>query len=153
MNNLMFLKKSVVIIFLTLGMLSGCNMLQDRDRMMRFDDGLKEYSAALRWGREKTAIQYLRQRVDGGIHIPENISFKPDISVTEFKVREIAFSNDKMEAVVTSRMSYFAQDSGVVRVVNVQQLWWYDEKAGFWFIDGTLPKAILNTKIEKLNKS
>jgi hypothetical protein len=109
--------------------------------MSAFDDTMKHYGAALRWAHESSAAAFVRHR-DEEAESPVAVVFDPNIRVTDYDIKSIAFSADNTEAIVTAKLSYFATDAGIVRVVTDRQVWWYDPEAERWFLDGDIPEVL-----------
>jgi hypothetical protein len=134
-------KFPVWLAFAALLMLSGCQMLQEREQMTKFDETVRHYAAALRWAQEVSAARHIRSRETGAGN--PAVVFDKNIQVTSYELKSIDFSADKKEALVTASMSYYAVDSAAIKVIRDQQLWWYDDDDGQWYMDGEIPSILL----------
>jgi hypothetical protein len=65
----------------------------------------------------------------------------PDIHVTDFRSNIMSVDSDKREAVVSVHATYYLGDSTVVRSIDEQQRWWFDDGRvtrgpSSWYVDG-----------------
>lgn len=131
----------VAALLLLLAVLAGgCQGLRSGEKEARFDDAMRAYTGALRWGHYNTLTNLVRAR-DGS---PRDLGkgFKKDLRVAYYRVRSSQVSPDLGQAVLEGTLGYFSTDSGKLKELEERQLWWYDPESGGWFVD-TPPPAVL----------
>jgi hypothetical protein len=61
------------------------------------------------------------------------------VRVTYCEILSQGLSDDRKEALVAVSFGFYAADSGIVHRFTDQQVWWFDEAAKCWFLEGDLP--------------
>ncbi len=144
----------IVLVLLAIGVLGACARIKEHTREQSFQEDISEYGRMIRWGFYDAARGYIRKapppKEDGGASrtadVPQTSEevdtarLKP-VRVTSYEIVSQRFSpRDPNRAVVRAHIEYYREDSPTVRELTDEQQWWYDEKAGRWYLDGTLPE-------------
>jgi hypothetical protein len=120
----------------------GCGSMDVRDatRMKSLDVTLNNYDKLIRWSLFSEAARYVRPRsVDApGV----DVRHLQGVHVTQLTPVTQGLSDDRMEARVRNRIDYYWDDSGVIRSLTDDQVWWYDEASHRWYLDGSLPAFV-----------
>ncbi len=130
-----------ITVFLAIGLLTGCQLLQTREATEGFEENLMDYGASLRWGHFNTAISYMRD--PDGTPRQTNGEFNPDLRVVSYRVKSRTIIQLGKEILVDAEIGYFATDSGMVMTIDDRQNWWYDGELKRWFLDGEIPEVLL----------
>ena len=109
--------------------------------MDAFDHQTRAYGKMLRWGQFDQAAE-MRQAKAGSLNPVALDKFK-EIRVTSYQIVRSQVSSDMREAVVHATIDYYHERQNEVRTLSEQQLWWYEEEQGKWFLDGDLPDFLL----------
>ncbi|MCB1744596.1 MAG: hypothetical protein KDK91_29790 [Gammaproteobacteria bacterium] len=127
----------LVVPLLLSSLLTGCSSLDKRNRMSQLDTAVRQYARAIRWERFEVAQSLIRPRTEAP---PENPIDMPEMDVTADESRIVNISPNGNEAVVDYSFEYVLDRQNRTRHTTQQVLWYWDEKADRWFIDGSLPK-------------
>jgi hypothetical protein len=119
---------------------SGCGTLKENQRLMDFDQSVRGYGAALRWGYYDTAASFVRARP--GEPAPPGCTPRSDVRVMAFQARDQVVSPDFSEARVRAVISYVLVDSGSLREASEAQTWWYNADARRWLVAEGLPRVL-----------
>jgi len=141
-----FFEKSVVLIVAVMCLCvlstSGCGRIESRGQADKLDRTVTDYVSSLRWSYYKEAISYHVTR-DG--KFPEvDIDEIEKIDVTKFDVlsQTIIPSSEEggiNEAIIEAEISYYHKDTGTLREMDIEQIWWYNEKFKAWMIESDFP--------------
>lgn len=127
-------------VLLAVALLPGCKGLRDADRNNLLQDALFQYASALRWGHINTANSFLKAP-DGSSRAHDR-PFRSDVRVTGYRMLNRAHTDDT-HVQVEARLEYMSNATGQIERVDETQQWWYDADARRWYLDGTLPEAIV----------
>ncbi|HEX9584026.1 MAG TPA: hypothetical protein VGB36_05950 [Gammaproteobacteria bacterium] len=117
--------------------LGGCTQIEQKSRANRLDQSVRLYVNSIRWGNFDTAAALTRVRQ--GEQPPLNSSVLNNLRVTAYSSRVLSIDDTAGEARVTAHFDYYFLDSGTIRNVSQTGVWYFDEAAGSWFLDGGLP--------------
>lgn len=115
----------------------GCAQIGEKDRANRLDQSVRLYVNSIRWGNFETASGLLKVRT--GEQPALNTSALANLKVTAYSSRVVAIDETAGEAQVATSFDYYFLDSGTVRSVSQNAVWWFDGDNERWFLDGTLP--------------
>lgn len=122
---------------------SGCGSLQklqDAERSSRLTDDLRVYGKLIRWGHFVAAQRYVRPRPTGPSVVPKQpVSILGAISVTHYRLAGMQLNPDGNEANISHELRFFHQDDRREVAMVDLQLWWWDDEASRWFLDGNIP--------------
>jgi len=126
------------IIFFALAFcLTGCETLNQKDQLERFQTSLTQYSAAWRWGRISEAHSFHVSR-DG-----KQPSFDRDklenFSVTGYKILERTVNAKEATADLYVEFSYYNERQGNLKKIREKQFWWYKEDIKRWLTEADIP--------------
>lgn len=136
---------ALIALSLTFG--GGCSRMkdaiQDDKRSMRYDDTIKAYMAAVRWGYYDVAEGFIRHRDENVANLkPASLpdyDFLDRVRVSQYLLRSQRPTGDPDEMEVVVSWSFYHTDYGTVNTIIDQQLWWYQEDENSWYLDGALP--------------
>ncbi len=128
---------SSVLVVVTLAGLAGCAQFTQKDRAHRLDQSVRLYVSSIRWGNFDTAAALTRVRQ--GEQPPLDRSTLDNLRVTAYSSQVLNFDETTGEANVTANFSYYLLNSGTVRNLSQTAIWYFDESARSWFLDGSLP--------------
>ncbi len=127
---------------LVIELLTGCETMRAREAEDRFEQALRVYGAALRWGHYNIATGYLRARDGTPLETPGE--FDPNVRVVAYDVKRMTILKEGEETIVDAEIGYFYTNNGTVRTIKDQQHWWYDVEGRHWFLDGRIPAVFLS---------
>ncbi|MGH8602439.1 MAG: hypothetical protein ACREXR_06580 [Gammaproteobacteria bacterium] len=107
-------------------------------RQENLDTSVNTYLKLIRWGHFDAAAQYIRHREKEG-QVPRARDNLEGVRVTFYEVLSQGLSDDQKEAAVAVNLGFYDVDSGIVHRFYDRQMWWFDEAAKRWFLDGDLP--------------
>ncbi len=116
----------------------GCASMQAAKRQENLDTSLNTYLKLIRWGHFEAATQYIRDR-EKEAPAPRARDYLEGIRVTFYEILSQGLSDDKKEALVAVALGFYHVDSGIVHRFHDRQVWWFDEAAKRWFLEGDLP--------------
>ena len=117
-------------------LLFGCATVSDRVRMEKFERTSKAYEKALRRAFFETALGFMGQET---LAAETDVSGYKNIKVFDYEVKDIRLSQDNRQVHQTAEIKYFALDSYILRTIQDEQSWQYDEKNGNWILQTGLP--------------
>ena len=83
------------------------------------------------------AAKYLRAR--DGTPIEANLAMASRFRVSAYKPLSSIVADSNEEGRVVAMIDYYEIDSGVIRTLRDEQLWWYDTEVKRWFLGSPLP--------------
>ncbi len=131
------MKKGRLLVLGLILALAGCASMEAKKRDEALEMSVKAYGAALRWGQFEAAAKYrlprrpVAERLD-----PARLE---GIRVTAYEIGDQVVSKDQTEVLVSAWISYYHESIGKVRTLQDEQVWWFDERQGRWFLDDDLP--------------
>lgn len=118
--------------------LGGCAQFEQKSRANRLDQAVRLYVNSIRWGNFDTAAALTRVRQ--GEQPPLDSPVLANLRVTAYSSRLLSVDDTAGEARVTTHFDYYFLDSGTLRNVSQTDVWYFDETADSWFLDGSLPE-------------
>ena len=119
----------------------ACAKVAATKRSNQFQKILKDYNASIRWGYYEKASAFINMR--DGVPRKLDLDYLKEIRVTRYDIiRQIAIGDDlkdPREIAIDVDVDYYHDSTLRVKSIKYQQLWWYDEVAGQWFLDADLP--------------
>ena len=132
------MRQLITIIFLMVFSASGCVTNQPSKTVTQLNDQVKLYGKLIRWRGYEQAASMIKKR--SGTPEPLDRDLLKEIRVTKYEVLQIKVNEDQDEAVVVATISYYHERVNAVNTIEDVQVWWHDEEAGAWFLDGDLPR-------------
>ena len=128
---------------------SGCTKLKgsiaDDKRSMQYDETIKAYMSAVRWGYYDIAEGFIRYRDDesnprkAAAAEPPDFDFLDSVRVSQYLLRSQRPTGSPDEMEVTVSWSFYHTDYGKVNTIVDRQIWWYEKDENSWYLEGTLP--------------
>jgi hypothetical protein len=103
--------------------------------LMKRDETLHAYAAAIRWGSFDAANRY-RSAPEYRRPLPDSLR---DVKVSGYHVLSQAADNERMTLEQTVELRYYRQGDLVEKTIGDKQFWHYDDASGQWQIDTPLP--------------
>jgi len=138
-----FLEKSLVLIVIAMCLsvmsISGCGRIEARGQADKLDRTVTDYFSSLRWSYYREAISYHVTRDEKFLEV--DIEEIEKIEVTQINIlsQTIIPSSEEggiNEAIIEFEISYYHKDQGTLREMDIEQIWWYNEKFKAWMIEG-----------------
>ncbi len=127
----------LLVILAVVVVASGCAKVQTRKRLDSLERTLKDYGRSIRWTDHELASSHQRFKDDPGRR-PLERNFD-DARVTSYEIIQEVVHDDDHQAEVTVAISYYLENTGVVRDMKNSQHWYFSEEADRWFLDSELP--------------
>lgn len=127
-----------IVISLLVLSASGCVSNQPSKTVTQLNDQVKLYGKLIRWRGYEQAAGMIKKR--SSAMEPLDRDFLKEIRVTKYEVLQIKVNEDQDEAVVIATISYYHERVNAVNTIEDVQVWWHDEEAGVWYLDGDLPR-------------
>ncbi len=128
---------------------SGCTKIKgsiaDDKRSMRYDETIKAYMSAVRWGYYDIAEGFIRYRDEESNPRKPTVAETPDfdfldsVRVSQYLLRSQRPTGTPDEMEVTVSWSFYHTAYGTVNTIVDRQLWWYEKDENSWYLEGTLP--------------
>ncbi len=118
---------------------AACATVKNKKQLNRLDDSLRLYEQAIRWGEFDVAARYIKFRENAKPAKPRGREILENIRVASYEVISQGMADDRSEARVLAAISFYHVESGIVRHMRDEQVWWYDEQSKSWFLEGDLP--------------
>ena len=116
--------------------------MTDYVRGTKFEDRVRLYSQAIRWSEFERAAGFIRMRE--GHAQRQDLDFFNKIKVTKYqstnKTPKQNFDEQTSDIILVYEIDYFIDDDYKMKHLRYEQLWWYDETVGNWFLDTDLPR-------------
>ncbi len=119
-------------------MVSGCARIEVREKAVRLSNITNAYRKAVRWGEFEVAGQFIRHRDETSFTYDEDFLAGIRVTSMEFTRRDMIDSNAE-EAVVSAEITFYHVDTGSVKTMLDEQVWWFDASGGMWYLDGGFP--------------
>jgi len=126
-----------LMVTMLLALLAGCAHIEARKESNALKTTLETYSKAIRWGYFETAANYRRPR-QGEVRELDPVSLR-DVRVVSYEMSDPVLLADQHEAHVAAQIGYYRNDSGAIRQIREEQIWWYSSTEKHWLLDGDLP--------------
>lgn len=129
---------ALLCLALSLGSLAGCASMGARDRADKLDQAMRRFEKGVRWAEYPLAEALIRPRTPPARRVSS--AELEGIRVTRFEyVRQQPAPDAPEEIEAVAVIDAYSVTDGVVFSVTDRQRWYFDEEAGGWFVDGTLP--------------
>lgn len=127
----------ILLGILLLAMMTACADMKVRDRVSRLDSSVQSYAGAIRWARYTDAYAFHLGK--DGFRPPLVLEDYEGIRVTAYDIQEQSMSTDQMEATVVAKISFYNDNTGVVKHIKHIQNWWFREDGRRWLLDAAFP--------------
>lgn len=120
---------------LAAALLSGaCASTFDFRREELFEDTTKRYGRLIRWSEFDAARPYLASDAP-----KEREAVAGNVRVADYEVKQVAYAEDKRQALQTVRITYFKQDNPKLRALEDLQVWEFSADKGAWLLKSGFP--------------
>jgi hypothetical protein len=129
-----------VLSLFVLSCVIGCSsvpVVGKQGRATAFGTAVTNYSKMLRWGYFEEATGYLRAR--DGETVPPDLTQLARHRITSYSVKSQLLADNGREGRVLALIEYYDVDSGVLKSLRDEQLWWFDDETKRWYLSSTLP--------------
>jgi len=127
--------KSLFTVCLLATLLTGCATLDEKKKEQQFDDTMRVYEHAIRWGDFATAIAFQRlEQTAKSQAVPSD-----SIRVTSYRQLNTQILANGEEARVSVNIDYYNSDTLKVVTVTDNQVWKFDPDEFAWYITTPLP--------------
>lgn len=113
---------------------AACASTFDFRREELFEDMSKRYGRLIRWSEFEAARLYLAADVP-----KERGSVPARVSVADYEVQQIAYTEDKRQVLQTVKIAYFKYDNPRLRTLEDMQVWEFSADKGAWFLKSGFP--------------
>lgn len=120
-----------------LGACAEVPMVAKRSRVDDFDTTVKSYGKMLRWGYYDEAAKLLRAR-DGSV-VEADFDRVARYRITRYEIGSKLVDDTGREGRVLAAIEYYDVDTGIVRELRDEQLWWFDDTDERWYLGTPLP--------------
>ncbi len=124
-------------------LLSSCASLDNKKQANKLEQSLRQYSAALRWGRYRDAANFHITKEEKLTKV--DIDYLENFSVTsvEFISKTIILdskTDNAKQALIIFEVSYYHEAEAYVKKLKLNQTWWYNQATERWLIETGFPK-------------
>ena len=115
----------------------GCSSLQEKWRLVQFEDVSSAYEHAIRWGHYDVAKGFgKKQDTD---HQPWHADKLDKIRVTSYELLSSRPSVDMVRVHQAVKIRYYKADQMIEKTVIDDQMWEYDDTEKTWYLRSGLP--------------
>jgi hypothetical protein len=113
---------------------AACATTFDFRREELFEDMSKRYGRLIRWSEFDSARAYL------AADAPKERSTVPaSVRVADYEVQQVVYTDDKLKALQSVKITYFRQDNPKLRTTEDLQTWEFSADKGAWFLKSGFP--------------
>ena len=116
---------------------SGVTPIAKKSRAISFESTTKTYGKLMRWGYFDEAAGYVRSKDGTAIEI--DLDRIARYRVTSYKNTVVLLADEGSEGRVVAAIEFYEIDSGVLKTIRDEQMWWYDAESERWFLGSGLP--------------
>jgi hypothetical protein len=113
---------------------AACASTFDFRREELFEDMSKRYGRLIRWSEFEAARGYLAADAP-----KERGSVPAKVSVADYEVQQIAYTEDKRQVLQTVKITYFEYDNPRLRTLEDLQVWEFSADKRAWFLKSGFP--------------
>lgn len=122
-----------MIVFLT----TGCTTIMEKVRLADFDEVSKAYEHVMLDSDFEVARGFSNPEI---VRSDVDFTAYEDIKIVEYSVKKGQVSNDNIEVKQTAVVKYYRTDTLIVRTIQDEQLWKYDDVKKTWILQTGLPE-------------
>lgn len=113
---------------------AACATTFDFRREELFEDMSKRYGRLIRWSEFDSARAYLAADAP-----KERNTVPASVRVADYEVQQVAYTDDKLKALQSVKITYFRQDNPKLRTTEDLQTWEFSADKGAWFLKSGFP--------------
>lgn len=121
-------------------LLVGCAQIQNFTKLDHFETTSRAYSHAIRWSEFEDAAIFLKSSEGDSDSESPDPEFMKMIRVTDYIIRKTAVSEDQTRVVQIVDVTYYRNDSMIVKTIREKELWEWDAETQKWELTSGLPK-------------
>jgi len=116
----------------------GCAKIEVQQQMTLFDETIRAYDRAIRWGEYEEAFGY-KKFSDQDNKLPDFSEYR-QIKVTAYKVKKTILDEEGFSKVLRFvDIQYYRLNNVTVKTFIDRQKWEYNEEMGRWYLMSDLP--------------
>jgi hypothetical protein len=125
-------------VFVLVLLIVGCAKIEVQKQMNLFDESIRAYDRAFRWGEYEEAFSY-KKVSDKDNRLPDFAEYR-QIQVTSYKVkRTIVDENSFSRVMRIVEIQYYRKNNVTVKNLIDRQKWEYNEEMNRWYLISDLP--------------
>jgi len=136
------MKKIIIFIPLVILLLMGCSTVSVKSKMTKFETLTDNYRISLLRSEFDVIYQVLDPSVVKKIKI-DLLKYK-NLRVSEYEVKNIIVSDNKLEIIQIVHIEYYLLNQLIVRTIQDDQLWKYNEEKKTWLLFSGPPNIKFN---------
>jgi len=127
----------VYLLAVLVAVAGGCGSITGERRSTALETSVETYGKLMRWGRYEEAAQYFLPKDESvrNTDIKRIMRFK----ITSYEILNELMTDTGTDARVIARIDFYDIDTGIVKSYRDEQLWWYDERSGRWYLGSPMP--------------
>jgi hypothetical protein len=125
-------------VFVLVLLIVGCAKIEVQQQMSLFDETIRAYDRAIRWGEYEEAFAY-KKLLDQDNKVPDFAEYR-QIKVTAYKVKKTILDEESFSKVVRFvDIQYYRKSNVTVKTLIDRQKWEYNEEIDRWYLISGLP--------------
>ena len=125
-------------VFVLVLLIVGCAKIEIQKQMTLFDETIRAYDRAIRWGEYEEAFAY-KKLSDQDNKVPDFAEYR-QIRVTAYKVKKTILDEESFSKVVRFvDIQYYRMSNVTVKTLIDRQKWEYNEEVDRWYLMSDLP--------------
>jgi hypothetical protein len=130
-------KLRCIVLVLVL-LIAGCAKIEVQKQMSLFDETIRAYDRAIRWGEYEEAFAY-KKLSDQDNKLPDFSEYR-QIKVTAYKVKKTILDEESFSKVMRFvDIQYYRMSNVTVKTLIDRQKWEYNEEVDRWYLMSDLP--------------
>jgi len=127
---------SRILVFLLCILFMGCAVLSEKYKMEEYGRTIDSYETAMRVSDFNVACQYIAPDV---LSHEDCMQRYENVKIASYKVLSAKVADDTQKVDLKVEVSYFLLDRYVVKKVQIEQSWQYEEASKRWFLNTVPP--------------
>jgi hypothetical protein len=126
------------VVFVMILLIVGCAKIEVQKQMTLFDDTIRAYDRAIRWGEYEEAFAF-KKLSDQDNKLPDFAEYR-QIRVTAYKVKKTIVDEEGFTKVIRFvDIQYYRMNNVTVKTFVDRQKWEYNEEKDRWYLMSELP--------------
>ncbi len=126
------MKKNIIYVLLSIFLMMGCSTISLKSKMAKFEMISDYYRVSMIRSDFGAAYQLLDPSVIKKKKI-DRLKYK-NIKVNEYEVKNVIMSDNKLEIIQIVQIEYYLLNQLIVRTIQDDQLWKYNEEKKTWLL-------------------
>ena len=115
----------------------GCSSVPDLVKQTKFERTSRAYEKAIRWSDFETASLFIKDTT--AEKKTEDLQKLKHFKVIDYEIKKSSLLKQHSQVLQVAEISYYRDDSAVVKTFTNHQLWEYDETLKNWYLLSGLP--------------